>query len=135
MNIQFPHIKYVPRDPANRHFGFIEVDGMVAHRIENLEEFYEALGFSSEMRKQGVLPDEFIWDEYIRNAGKKYTECYDLHILEYLAKKNAIPFMNKYGTQCESWIAGYAEARCTRCTCNLKPCQSLRYPKADTEKN
>jgi hypothetical protein len=119
-----PHIKYRSKDPSNRHFGIIEIEGNIVHRVEDLNAFYEAFGYIADMRKQGVLPEEFIWEEYVRDSVENHTACYQIHIVEYLIK-HSDTFRKKYGAQCENWIVAHAEditARGVLCvTCRKQP--------------
>lgn len=130
MGSSLPHINYRMRDPANRHFGFIEIDAVEKYWIDNLEEFYEAFGYSKEMRKQGIMPDEFIWEEYIKDT-KKHTDCYRFHILEYLFQHSE-SFRQRHLADYEHWIAEHASTmkksgeHC--CTCKCKTGESHTAP-------
>jgi hypothetical protein len=125
MDITIPHIKHCTRAGSNKHFGFIEVDGNSIHEIENLDEFYKAFGYSTDIAKAGILPDEFMWDEYIRDTAVNFNSCFQIHLIEYLFK-HSDPFREKYGKQFESWIEAYAETLitdecmlCATCRMNL----------------
>ena len=74
------------------------------------------------MAKEGILPDEFIWDEYIKAGSVKSTACMQMHIIEYLNKFSG-SFRKKYSDQYKSWIVADAkpenEDLCF--SCDLKP--------------
>ena len=108
MRSQVPYLRYRPKDPSNRHFGFVEVDGEIVHKVNDLNAFYEAFGYIDDMRKQGVLPEEFIWEEYVKDSAENHTACYQIHLVEYLIKYSDI-FRRKYGVQCVEWLAAHAE--------------------------
>jgi len=110
--VPIPIFKYSSKDPANRHFGFIEIDQVQKYWIDNLENFYQALGFSSDMRKSGLLPSQFIWEEYLSDTAKNPL-CFQLHMIEYLMKYSA-PFLKIYGEHCDNWIECLSEARSAR---------------------
>jgi hypothetical protein len=124
-----PNFKYSSKDPASKNFGVIEIDDAVKFWIDNLDNFYQAFGYNNELKKWGVFPNQFIWEEYLSNAAKSHL-CFQLHTIEYLMKYSA-PFLKMYGDQCDDWIAALAEARslngeeCRTCiaTRNEKYCQ------------
>ncbi len=122
MSSSLPHINYRMRDPANRHFGFIEIDDVEKYWIDDLEAFYQAFGYNSELRKQGIMPDEFIWEEYIKDT-KKHTDCYRFHILEYLFQHSE-SFRQKHLMDYEHWITEHAATMKENgghcCTCKCK---------------
>ena len=86
MQIRIPYFKYRSRDPASKHYGCIELEGEVIHKIEDMTEFHKAFGYSVDIAKAGILPDEFIWDRYIRDSARNCNSCFQLHIIEYLLK-------------------------------------------------
>ncbi|MBI3479945.1 MAG: hypothetical protein HY016_06260 [Nitrosomonadales bacterium] len=59
MPMGMPHFKYF----TNATHRCIEVDGEEIHKIENLDAFYNEFGYTTDIGKTGVLPDEFIWDD------------------------------------------------------------------------
>jgi len=110
MQRPIPRFKYRTRESANKKFGCIEVEGEVVHKIEDLNEFHKAFGYTSDMANAGILPDEFIWEEYIKDKAASCAACYQLHIIEYLLKHSAT-FFQKFGERYDDWIAAHAEAR------------------------
>ncbi len=122
MKIQLPRFKYRSKDPDNKHYGCIELGGEVVHKIENLDEFHKAFGYTPDLAKAGILPDEFIWEEYIRDSAKNCNTCFQMHIIEYLIKHSA-SFRKKYEEQCEEWINAFAE---TRLACGGSVCPACK---------
>jgi hypothetical protein len=104
MHSTVPHFKYSSKDPAHRHLGFIELDKDVVHWIDDLETFYQAFGYSNDMRKWGVLPDDYIWEEFLCDIKEESSACFQIHIIEYLLTHSS-SFVNEYGHQCDAWIA------------------------------
>jgi len=84
MQTKIPLIKYRSKDSANLHFGIIEINGEVIHRIEDLEAFYKIFGYTDDLVKTGKLPDDFIWEAYVTNSAVNCAPCFQLHIIEYL---------------------------------------------------
>ncbi|MBI3481129.1 MAG: hypothetical protein HY016_12375 [Nitrosomonadales bacterium] len=119
-----PYFKYRQASHANNYVASIEVDGEVLHKIENFDEFYKTFGYTQESRSAGVLPDEFIWSEYINNTAADFTACCQMHIIEYLRMHSA-SFNEEYGEHYESWQAAHAEIRKKRgmacVACKAKP--------------
>jgi|GEM_PF-4588149 len=52
------------------------------------------------MAKELIMPDEFVWDEYINNEG--YSVCLQKHTLDYLSKHSP-SFYQKYGEAYEKF--------------------------------
>ena len=124
MHNPIPHFKYRFVNISSRRIPCIETCGRVIHEIRNLEEFYSLFGYSPEMSKAGVLPDEYIWAEYIKDSSADFTPCIQMHIIEYL-RKHSIAFNKEYGDQCESWIAEHDKIKTERgiacAACRMKP--------------
>ncbi len=123
MQNQIPHFTYDPPTIANRNTPCIGMDGQTTHRIKNLDAFYGELGYTAEMRKAGVLPDEFIWTEYTKGNPPPYANCLQMHIVEYLAK-NSIAFIGEYGNQYQDWFDDHVktvtEKNVSCVTCRMK---------------
>ena len=103
MQTQTPYFKYRTKDPANRHFGYIEFNGLVVHRSEDLHKFHKAMGYTTEIAKSGMLPDEFIWDKYFYGPDKNSSVCFQILIVKYLLA-NSASFKEKLKTQYQGWI-------------------------------
>jgi hypothetical protein len=110
MQTSIPLFRYRTRQSADTKFGFIEAEGEVVHSIENLNEFHKAFGYTRDMANAGILPDEFIWEEYIKDKAESCAACYQLHIIEYLLK-HSVAFFQKFGERYDDWIAAHAEAK------------------------
>lgn len=119
-----PDITYNLYNPANEMYRYIEVNGEVVHWIEDPDKFYEIFGFTQDMRRAGVLPEEFIWGEYRNNRKFDFTACMQIQIIEYL-RMHSHKFLQKYGSQCEKCLAALAQMRASTdsvCpTCKMKP--------------
>jgi hypothetical protein len=107
LKVLIPHFKHNNRCNGRHQTGYIEVDGEVIHPIKDLDEFFKTFGYTKEINMKGILPDEFIWDEYIKD-GAKHTECLQIHLIDYL-RTHSETFRQKYGAQCGKWIAALAE--------------------------
>jgi hypothetical protein len=119
-----PHFKYsTTRSSIKKQLGHIAADGVVLLWLESLDEFYKALGYTVSMAKAGIMPDEFIWDEYVKDGAVNSTACLQMHIIEYLSKHSS-SFRKKYGEQYENWIAAFdgelkkKDERCSSCSMN-----------------
>ena len=118
MSDKIPHLVYQLPALYNKQCGAIKLQGKVIHEIGNIDEFYKALGYTPEMAKKRILPDEFIWDRYFRFNDRNCASCNQLHIIEYLLK-HSVTFVKQYGHECDDWIAEHAEARAA---CNVTEC-------------
>lgn len=124
MHSLIPHFKYRFATISNKLVACIESDKKVIHEILNLDEFYSVFGYTQEISQTGVLPDEFIWAEYIKGSSADFSSCIQIHIIEYL-RKYSDTFQKEYGSQCDSWIAAHNEvmvekgAACVACRMKL----------------
>lgn len=105
-----PFFKYRNPTAANRYVACIEFQGEVIHHIANPEEFYEMLGYTQAMNRLGVLPEEFIWDEYIKDSTVSSLARYQMQIIKYL-KIHSETFRNKFGHISEGWLAELVRIR------------------------
>ncbi len=64
--------------------------------------FYEALGYTEEMRLNGIEPEVFRWSEYIKENAVQSPVCLQSHIIEYL-NKHSEKFREKYERDYERW--------------------------------
>ncbi len=123
-----PHFKYHPARVATKKAPCIEVEREIIHTIEYPDEFYKAFGYAPNMGKAGVLPDEFIWSEYIQNSKSDFSACIQIHIMEYLIKHSGT-FIEKYGIKCAAWLDSHAVEKCAtgkRCAiCKLEPFREI----------
>lgn len=110
MQIKIPHFRYHAKDPARKRPGVIELKGEVIHYIEDLDEFYKIFGYTADLARAGILPEEFIWEEFLSDSAKKCDTCFQLHIVEYLIKHSE-SFKKKYDKSYENWIAAHAKER------------------------
>ena len=101
----------------------IKLDGDVIHLITDLNEFYKYLGYNSEAALKGILPDEFIWETYIKDGIKNCASCYQLHIIDYLFRYSAT-FTKKYGKECQKLIAPHTAEKAA---CGVKECKAMSF--------
>jgi hypothetical protein len=73
------------------------------HHIRDADEFYKALGYNDEIRKTGLMPEEYIWEKYHKAKSVKSAVCMEARIIEYL-NKNSSTFKNNYAVECEHWL-------------------------------
>ncbi len=110
---EIPHFHCYFTKRSNTHLGVIEVDGNVIHhiKIDNIDDFYAEFGYTMDMSKAGVLPDEFIWTEYIKGANAEiFANCMQVHIIGYLTKYSDT-FREQYGTQSGNFVAAHAKEK------------------------
>lgn len=124
-----PSLKY-HLNPGHMHFGSIVAAGEVLHKVTDLDEFYRGFGYTAELRKAGVLPEEFMWEEYIKGErGVIFSTCMQVHMIEYLLLKSA-RFRQRYAEPAEKFVLAHAEEKLTlsvRCAaCRIKEaCEEL----------
>lgn len=115
-------IRYQPKRRDSQK-GFIEVDGECIHTLENLDEFYKVFGYTADVAKAGILPEEFVWETYIK-GNEKYTHCLQIHLIQYLNTYSPA-FIKKYGDQSGAWLAVHATSVTGRnqtcATCGMRP--------------
>jgi hypothetical protein len=96
-------------------------DDNVIYKIDNLNEFYKAFGYTTEIAKTGLVADEFIWENYVKGSA---DACLQMHIVKYLNKHSA-KFRELYGVQYESHVNSHVvtcETINTKCyACKHKP--------------
>ena len=113
MHIKIPHFLFHTTSYVTNLLCAIKVDGEVIHnirRIDELHSFYRVFGYTDEMTKQGIMADEFIWDEYIRSDPHQFSDCVQMHLLEYLYKYSPT-FKSAFGNVCKGWMAELARVR------------------------
>jgi len=91
-----PHFDYHLVNPFSMRFGCIEMDGKIIHKINNIDEFYHEFGYTRDMMKASVLPEEYIWSRYIQNATCNFVVCIQIRIIKYLIKHS-----EEYCEQCK----------------------------------
>ena len=121
MQNQVPHFAYSPPNVSKGYAAWIKKNGQPFHQIKNLDAFYMELGYTPDIRKAGVLPDEFIWDEYTKGNPSPNASCFQMHIIEYLVK-NSIAFISEYGNQYQDWFNNHIEA-VTEKNISCAPCR------------
>lgn len=105
-------------------FRFIEVKGVPVHRIADVKSFYEALGYTDAVLRSGVLPEEFIWDTYLRKGSDRTPACLEAKLIDYLVTHSEM-FVEKFGREIEGWVHGCHGDRTTGSGCRAY-CSPLR---------
>lgn len=78
-----------------KRFGTINVDKNIVYLIEDMNDFYVAMGCDKKARESGLLDEEFIWYRYMRDGAEMSKNCLQVRIATYL-KKNKPEFMWHY---------------------------------------
>ena len=119
-----PNFQFSLSNYNDKHYRFITLGNDKIHRIANVDELYEALGYTNDIKRSGLLPDEFIWAEYRQPGSAKSPMCLQARIIEYLSKYSAL-FTEKYATQIKEWAGSCPEPGATEkqecCNCLLQP--------------
>ncbi len=85
-------------------YGFITLDGNKVFRIIDIPGFYAALGFTAEIRREGIYEEEYLWREFRRkDHSNKSIICLQLKIIDYISRHSAT-FKEEYAEQCAYWI-------------------------------
>jgi hypothetical protein len=113
-----PYFEYQPPTRYNQGRGVIRLHGQVIFQIDDMKEFYASFGYTLEMARQGLSPDEFIWKSYFKPVGTNCSGCYQKRIVEYLLQHSPA-FAANYGSQCGNWLNAYTAARAS---CNSTEC-------------
>lgn len=121
MSNEIPYFEYQPPARYNNKCGAIKLHGEVIYEIEKIEEFYSAVGYTPEVAKKEIWPDEFIWEKYFKDTDKNCPCCFQQHLVGYLLRHSEI-FSKKYRYQCKKWLATYASARAA---CSTMGCIEL----------
>lgn len=125
-----PLFEYEPSNPSNNYVGTIRLYGKEVHRIQNMNEFYKYFGYTVNDAKKGILPDEFIWMEYVNRHSADFTPCAQMHIIRYL-EAHSDTFRHQYINQYKEWFDGHAKIRSEKgivcASCKMKPfCEDVK---------
>jgi hypothetical protein len=105
--------------PHHYQNGYILLGNEKVHRIDNSEEFYKALGYNDEILKTGLLPDEYVWNQYRKENSEKSEVCLQIKIIEYLYKHSPT-FKKNYEVECKHWLESCKEkltSKSAQCSC------------------
>ncbi|MDP2810506.1 MAG: hypothetical protein Q8O34_10205 [Rhodocyclaceae bacterium] len=123
-----PTFSFVLSNPRHRNYRCISAADEVFHRIGDVDEFFAALGYTKEMRKDSVIPDEFIWDRYTRDGAVMSAQCVQAHIVAFLHRHSA-KFRERYGQayalttgKCFSDCIDGSDAHCADCSRHPPSC-------------
>jgi hypothetical protein len=108
-------------DPKKKQSWCIKLEGKIIHRIVDLREFHQALGYTEEIAKSGLLPDEFLWEKFINNAATRCKNCFQLHLFQYLMRCSA-QFRIEFEAEVKDWTNAFAlpEKECTNSQCEIR---------------
>jgi len=121
--IEMPNFSYGASNFNHENFGYITANKMPFHRLGNSDEFYRALGYSDDIMATGMLPDEFIWDRYIRGNATRTLSCLQSKIRDYLNIRSE-RFREEYGSQYANMIGKCISDKiddsdlCLGCSCH-----------------
>jgi hypothetical protein len=116
MSDTMPRFSYRFVTKANRRVLCIEEGGKVIHNVTDVSGFYRVFGYRPESTHANVLPDEFIWSEYVANSSADFSPCVQMHIVEYL-KDHSEAFNEQYGAIYDQLVAMHEELRASRGAC------------------
>lgn len=110
----------MPPRVINKGSGSIAIGDGSFHHINNLQEFYAALGVNDN-GIGGLLPEEFIWNRYTRDGAPKSALCLQIQIANYLYTHSA-RFKALYGCAhekmmgtCQSEQIDDHDGHCLKC--------------------
>ena len=115
-----PRFHYMLSSPHHNQYGYITLGNEKVHHIGDVHEFYRALGYNDEILKTGLLPEEYIWNQYHKDKSEKSEVCLQIKIIEYL-NKHSPTFKDNYAVECEHWLASCMKkltnksTECTNC--------------------
>ncbi len=114
MSSVMPHFKFGFTNISGARVLCIESGGKVLCEVSDPGEFYRVFGYRADPAQQpDLLPDEFLWAEYVNNPVADFSACLQIHIVDYL-RKHSPSFMQEFGKHYEQWIADHASLRATR---------------------
>lgn len=116
-----PHLQYHPAFPSNPLSGWITAGGEKIHHVADFDEFYEALGYTEEIRRTGLAAEEFLWERYRRDGAVKSGRCLQSLIAAYLNehsakfKEESVREYDEMGGKCVLDCIDNDDARCLDC--------------------
>jgi hypothetical protein len=117
---KLPKFEYDLRHTFDINYGSIRAGNVLIHQIADTNDFYQSLGFTEEMHRNGELPEEFIWTEYLKDGAKRADVCLQAKIIAYLCK-NVGDFRPRYKYSYRYWIGSCQSEKmndgkdCTNC--------------------
>ena len=120
-----PHFHHMLSSPHHNQYGFIMLGNEKVHRIGDADEFYKALGYNDEIRQTGLMPEEYIWDQYRKDKSEMSEVCLQNKIIAYL-NIHSPTFKENYAVECKHWLESCKEkwtnnsAECRACITDNK---------------
>lgn len=124
MSDAMPRFTYRFVTRSNRRVLCIEEGGRIIHEVSHALGFYEVFGYRPESIHADILPDEFIWSEYVANAAADFSPCVQIHIVEYL-REHSEAFNARYGAIYDKLVAMHDELRASK-GASCFACRALR---------
>ena len=106
-------------------------DDVAIHKIDDLDIFYQALGYTREMQRAGIEKEFYRWSEFTKDHAIESPACLQNKIIEYL-KIHSKLFLEKFASEYESW-AGSCAPENLRDTADCKACRM--YPGNEPSSN
>jgi hypothetical protein len=120
-HISIPVFRYAQMMMGPQHYGTIMVRYEVFHKIQNMEDFYAALGNNEDEKSKGFSGEEFVWNRYKRDGSKMSNRCLQVQIQNYL-HNNSAKFRELYGHEynemigkCSSTAIDDNDKHCANC--------------------
>jgi len=111
----------------NHYKAVIIVNGEVIHRIVDMDNFYNTVGYTEDKRKSEFSFDQHIQEEFLKVSSNKSAECLQAKLIEYLIKYSET-FMKKYAREYQNWLGSCSNRRgndLEHCaTCKMHPLQN-----------
>jgi hypothetical protein len=81
---QLPILHFVLSTRRHPDYGFITIGGRRYFKIENIEDFLSALGYTKAINQTGTDPDSYVWDTFTCSSASKSAGCLQTQIATYL---------------------------------------------------
>jgi hypothetical protein len=79
------------------------VDGRVFHRVSDSGKFYQTFGYTRKISAAGVLPEEYIWETYVRPGSPMSESCKQALVMSYL-HRHSNEFRGEYSSSYEKLV-------------------------------
>jgi hypothetical protein len=120
-----PYFTYDLSHIYSNHCGWIE-DGFIRiHKISDEMEFYQSLGYTEQMLREGMEAELFVWNQYRRSGCTSGQFCLQNKIIEYLIDhSDAFPmqyqeYLKSRNSQCDYYDNLIKECRDCRTYANV----------------
>lgn len=100
---KIPNFSYVISNGSRNLGNYVLIDGEIIHEIEDIYDFYRALGYTDEMQKAGIEPEVYRWERYTKDGAVASPLCLQDCIIEYLCYHSE-KFKQQYACDIDNWI-------------------------------